>query len=91
MLDRNYADVAKGESVRIGIKAALGVKVRARVYNLTGELIKTFELTTTIDGWNSIDWDCTNSAGKKVGRGMYFVRIAKENSAEEVRRVYIIK
>lgn len=90
-LNRNYADVTKGEKVQIQIKTIAGRQVHVRVYNLTGEYIKEFDFTAVIDGWTNVEWDVRNRAGKVVGRGMYFIHIKVEGLPQAIRRIYIVK
>jgi flagellar hook assembly protein FlgD len=91
VLDKNYADASKGETVKIKVKtAAIGVHIKLKAYNLTGEMVRHYEFDSTLAGWNEIAWDLKNDAGKTLGQGIYFVRIEAEGSAV-MRKVYIIK
>jgi hypothetical protein len=91
VLDRNYADVSKGEIVNVKINAkAAGSLIKVKIYNLTGEYLRNFEFTTTVIGWNQAPWDLKNAAGKIVGQGIYFLRIEAEG-AIVIRKVYILK
>lgn len=90
-LDRNYADVSKGETVKVMVKTMAGKKVKVKVFNLSGEHIKDIEFTASADGWSQVEWDAKNIAGKTVGRGIYFIYINVEGLPETVRRLYIVK
>jgi len=83
--------VRQGETVNISVKAEPGVDVKVKIYNLTGELLRTMEYTTSISGWNKINWDVKNEAGNYVGRGLYFVYIIREDTGAAVRRLYVVK
>jgi len=63
------------------------------VYNLSGEIIKTFEDELSLTGgWNIIaQWDGKNSAGNVVGRGIYFLYIKVEGTDKTMRRLYVVK
>jgi hypothetical protein len=91
VLDKNYADASKGGAINVRINAkAAGSLVKVKVYNLTGEAIRSFEYTTTVIGWNQGPWDLKNNAGKTVGQGIYFVHIEAEGSTV-MRKVFILK
>jgi len=91
VLDRNYVDVSKGEVLTIKFKAAgTGERVKIKIFDLSGELVRTFEALSYAPGWNDVIWDTNNDAGKKVGQGLYFINI-NSNSQAIMRRVYILK
>ena len=71
--------------------AGANVKIKIKVYDLTGEMVKKYEYTTAIAGWNFYVWDGKNDWGKKLGRGLYFVHITREDGKKDIKRVYIIK
>ena len=84
-------DASRGETLWIKVNAsAAGVTVRLKGYGLTGELIKKGEFITTSPGWNQVEWDLKNDAGRVVGRGMYFIRVEYDGKAV-IRKVYITK
>ncbi len=90
VLDKNYIDISKGEKVKITIKESKDKKVIIKIFTLTGDIVKKIEFITTHQGWNEIEWDAKNHAGKIVGRGIYFLYIWVEGG-QEIRRVYVIK
>jgi hypothetical protein len=90
VLDRNYVDAGKGEVLNVKVRAAANRLVNVKIYNLTGELVRTFEFTTAAAGWNQAPWDLKNNAGKIVGEGIYFLRI-EADGASAIRKVYILK
>ncbi len=53
------------------------LKVRLDIYQLDGRRMKTIREEITPSGFGSgrIHWDCTNDAGKKIGRGIYVYRL----------------
>jgi hypothetical protein len=59
-------------SVRLGIAEAGRVKVV--VYDVVGRKIRTLADRFFPAGEQELRWDGTDDAGKKVGRGVYFVR-----------------
>jgi sugar lactone lactonase YvrE len=91
VISKNYVDVSKGEVLNIRVKAfSIGEKVKIKVYNLSGELVRSIEALSYTDGWNDIAWDINNDSGKKVGQGLYFINITSGSQAV-MRKVYILK
>ena len=90
-IDRNYVNPSEGETVKIKVRAAAAnVEVTAKIYNLTGEFLREIKYTTTAAGWNEINWDVKNTAGKTVGQGIYFIHI-RNNGQSVIRKVYVLK
>ena len=90
-LDRNYTHAAAGSVVKARVQvSSAGTKVRIKIYNLTGEIIRRMDFDAPYAGLNEFTWDVKNDAGKYVGRGMYFIYI-EANGSTAVRRVYILK
>jgi flagellar hook assembly protein FlgD len=75
----------------MGSMAGVNVKISIKVYNLTGELVKKYSYTTALAGWNYYIWDGKNDAGRKLGAGLYFVHITREDGRKDIKRVYILK
>ncbi len=49
--------------------------VRLEVYNIKGQLIRSFEKTHNVPGYFSIVWDGKDAKGQMVGSGVYFYRM----------------
>ncbi|OGS07846.1 MAG: hypothetical protein A2270_01755 [Elusimicrobia bacterium RIFOXYA12_FULL_51_18] len=49
-----------------------------RIYTITGQLVRELELTAADHGFKV--WDGKNSAGRKVGSGVYLIHIKSDNS-----------
>lgn len=63
--------------------------VSASVYNIKGQAIKKLMNNEVISGKRTINWDGTNSQGKAVKNGLFFVKV---NSGKEVvTRKFILK
>ena len=91
VLDKNVVDISKGENLKIMYNAATaGVIVKIKGYNLTGEMIRSMEFTAACTGWNSVEWDMKNDAGRTVSQGIYFIRIEAEGKSV-IRKVYVVK
>jgi len=47
-----------------------------KIYDISGRLVKSFQLPTShLLSSNSVRWDGTDNAGKKVPKGIYFVQL----------------
>jgi len=91
VLSKNYVNPDKGEKLEISLKTAANVNVKIKVYNLTGEMVRSsLDFTTTADGWNQTEWDVKNDDGKTVGEGLYFVYI-QAGGSKKLLKVFVIK
>jgi len=79
-----------GQSVKISVKTVAGAQITIKIYNLTGEYIKTIQQTASVTGWYELYWDVTNRENAVVGRGLYFLHI-RYASNQVIRRVFVVK
>jgi uncharacterized repeat protein (TIGR01451 family) len=90
-LSKNYVNPDKGEKLLINVKTQANAQVKIKVYNLTGEVVRSgLDLTAPANGWNQIEWDVRNGDGKIVGEGLYFVYI-EAGTDKKLLKVYVIK
>lgn len=64
--------------------------VSLKVYNITGQLIKTLDDGYRIAGDHAIKWDGKDESGKRVTTGLYFYRLNTAN-VSEVKRLLLVK
>jgi hypothetical protein len=59
------------------------LKVSLSIFNLSGQVVRTFEVTITPTGYRSVPiyWDGTDDSGYPVSKGMYLYRIVVMNEA----------
>jgi len=62
--------VAAATEIRYGIASRCDVRIR--VFNTTGQLVRTLVKQSKDPGRYSASWDGTNAAGQRVSSGMYF-------------------
>ncbi len=55
-----------------------GVKADARVYDISGKLMR--QLGDNLTGSGSVVWNLTDATGKKVSAGGYFIRLSYNNT-----------
>ncbi len=77
------------EFVQIPFSIPRSGTVRARIYNSTGQLIKTILWADQYAGRNLISWDGTNEVGGAVSSGAYICRLEFEDQQIGSRLLYI--
>jgi len=86
-LQKNLVNLSKQEKLIIRIpEKYIGLDGKIQIYTRNGLLIK--EISEKL--LNEMTWDGTNSNGKKVGSGIYLIRITATD-LKEVLKVVIIK
>ncbi|MFH1784097.1 MAG: carboxypeptidase regulatory-like domain-containing protein [bacterium] len=68
-----------------------GNKVKIKIYNITGELIR--ELNQDIDGGtqDTLDWDGKNAGGNTVASGVYIYRLTVNDTEKQIEKFAVIK
>ena len=74
-LDQNYPNPFN-PTTEIRFALPQPERVTLRIYNVTGQLVKTLASGSMDAGYYSFRWDGTNDGGVKVASGMYIYRIA---------------
>ena len=57
------------------------------IYSVSGRLIKRL----TVAGATEISWDGTNTAGEKVGRGVYIYKIVSSTGDSQTGKIVLTK
>lgn len=60
-----------------------------KIFNITGQGIRTLVDRVLPSGLQQIEWDGKNKAGEKVASGLYFIRLEKDG-ARQVRKMMLI-
>lgn len=76
-----------GELVTVDATIKSGEHGTLAIYNLKGEIIRTFALKT---GVHSISWDGRDQSGKLCGSGLYFCKLSTESTIQ-VRKLLRLK
>ncbi len=63
-----------GTTIKFALPSATGVKID--IYDVTGQLVRTLYDDHAAAGIHSLAWDGTDSSGRAVARGVYFVRMS---------------
>lgn len=74
VLDQNYPNPFNTSTqIRFGIPEE--GKVTLKIYNSTGEQVKTLVDGNMSAGFHQVTWDATDNNGNKISSGIYFYRI----------------
>jgi hypothetical protein len=68
-------------------------RVSIQVFTLDGTLVRNIEQRqwpASGDRYHRVYWDGTNSSGRPVARGMYFVRVIAPD-IDEIRKVMVVR
>jgi hypothetical protein len=73
-LDKVLPNPSSGRtSIRYGLPSPAAVKLS--VYSAAGTLVRTIAVGTQSPGWYTTAWDGNDQRGRKVGTGVYLVRL----------------
>lgn len=89
-LSKNFFNPAKGESVQIRVMVPEPMRAVAKVFDMSGELVRLVNDGEVPAGLTVWEWDGRNGTGEIVGNGMYFVQIASGRSVQ-VKRIIVLK
>ncbi|MCX6842706.1 MAG: T9SS type A sorting domain-containing protein [candidate division WOR-3 bacterium] len=64
--------------------------VRVRIYDAQGRLIRTFPLSSLLSPPSSLCWDATDSRGRPVPAGIYFIT-AESGGTRQTRAVTLVR
>jgi parallel beta-helix repeat protein len=65
-------------------------KVSLRIYNITGQLVKTVIDEDMVAGHHTVNWDGTNSSGHTVASGLYLYKLST-NEFTSTKKMVVMK
>ena len=86
----NVIDVNKGEMSVVHVNMPSEGKLDVIVMTLDGNIIRYLQHGTASAGEHNYSWNGTSKSGKKVARGLYFVRVFG-NGIDETRKIMVVK
>ncbi len=86
----NVIDPTKGEKTAVRYELENDGIVTVAVFNLAGDLVNVLHRGRQSAGSHTLTWDGTNSGGRIVARGIYFIRVVSRG-VDEYRKVIIQK
>ena len=92
VLEQNYPNPFNPNTSMIYFIPKNG-KVKATIYNTIGQKVKTLMDAFENQGWNSLEWDGTNNAGKQVSSGLYMLSLEYESDhlSNQTKTVKMLK
>ncbi|MCL2705243.1 MAG: hypothetical protein FWE72_03440 [Spirochaetaceae bacterium] len=86
----NVINVSRGEKAILMYDLPKTGAVTVNIFSLSGDVVKTLVKGTQPKGSYSYTWDGTNTGGRKVARGIYFIRVVGPD-IDEYRKVMVVK
>ena len=86
----NVIDVNRGEMSVVRVNMPSEGKLDVIVMTLDGNIIRYLQHGTASAGEHNYSWNGTSKSGKKVARGLYFVRVFG-NGIDETRKIMVVK
>jgi hypothetical protein len=77
-------------SITVNYQLAAAGQVSLKVYNVTGQLVKTLAEGTALPGYYSQIWNGRDNSGRKIASGVYIMRLAS-GGQERTRKLVKIK
>lgn len=62
-----------------------------QIYNLKGQLVRTYSLVSEAGARQSITWDGINYKGHECSTGIYFIRLKQYNETISSRKITLIR
>ena len=89
-LRNNIIDPRQGDTVEIVVGLSSSQKIKAKVYDLAGNPVKTLADSTYPPGTHSITWDGKSKRGRPVSQDVYFIVITGDGT-RKVFKVLVVK
>jgi len=76
-------------SIKINFTILIQTQAKLTIYDIAGRLIWEKLYTSLSIGEYSVDWDATNSFGKKISSGLYIVQLSTEDHTDSQKIVLL--
>ena len=86
----NVINAANGEKTVVQVNMPSGGTLNVIIMTLDGNIVKYLQHGEASQGEHNYTWDGTTKSGKKVARGLYFIRVFG-NGIDETRKVMVVK
>lgn len=86
MLHQNFPNPFN-PSTAIGFSLPIKADVSLKIYNTTGQLVKTLGDRSFEAGHHTLTWDGTNQGGEAVSSGIYFYRLKTDGFTNSKRMI----
>ena len=68
-----------------------GGAVRIGIYDLAGRLVRSFDEGTLSEGRHEVRWDGRDAGGRRVGNGIYFIKVAVSHGPQGTGKVLVVR
>ncbi len=68
-----------------------GAAVAVGIYDLAGRLVRYMEPADLSEGPHEVFWDGRDGAGRRVGNGIYFIRVAASHGLQSTGKVLVVR
>ena len=82
--------VPSSDQTNIRLRSGSAVSVRLGLYSVSGTLVRSFGSIAVGPGSRVIRWDGSDDSGRKVGSGVYFLRVTG-GKKERTSRIVIVR
>jgi hypothetical protein len=76
-------------STKIRLRLLSAERAGLRIYDVTGRLVRSFDLRHLSPGEHDVDWKGTDNNGRAVAAGVYFVRMVGADGPRRMRIVLV--
>ncbi len=77
-------------STRIRVKFSKAEESFLHIYNINGQLVKSFNIQPVSTGYHDITWNGTDNNGSQLTSGIYFVQFT-DREKTEIHKIVLIK
>ncbi|MDR2616254.1 MAG: T9SS type A sorting domain-containing protein, partial [Endomicrobium sp.] len=93
MMYPNPVSLSNSNGLRIANIPLTVTELDARIYNIMGELVKSFSILELVDDMNKkmIKWDLRNQNRDKVAPGVYFITIKTNFTKKQIKKIAVKK
>jgi hypothetical protein len=86
----NYPNPFSGSTV-ISYQLPELSKITLKIYNISGQQIRTLVNENQAEGKHSVIWDGTDNSGRKVSQGVYFYQLKAGNGFSNIKKLLFFK
>jgi predicted outer membrane repeat protein len=87
-LSQNYPNPFNAATT-ISFWLPVGSPVSLKIYNVSGQMVRSLLEDHLLSGWHALTWDGTDSRGRRVGSGLYFCRLQAASDQQTGKMVLL--
>ncbi len=86
----NTGSSRKSDSTHIKYYLHNNDTVSLSIYNIKGQIVKSFSNLPQSKGFHNVDWNGTDNSNQPVSSGVYFIRLSTK-SISQIKKIMVIK